>query len=104
MRQALHEYRDEASRRVRAYRTLARSEGWFHKRLRSQDPDPLRLPGDVLDELATWREREVPVTPVPDQAAPVARVENDPTQQDDAADIRPLERSGGITWREAAGG
>ncbi len=76
MRQALREYRDEASRKIRAYRTMARSEGWFHRRLRrGRQPVPLRLADDALEVLASWRERVVPTTPIPglDASTPACR-------------------------------
>jgi hypothetical protein len=65
MRQALQEYRDEASVKVRAYRSMARSEGPIHRLLRrrrssNNEPSPSRLTETGRDALALWREREVP--------------------------------------------
>jgi hypothetical protein len=65
MRQALHEYRDDASLKVRTYRSMARSEGWVHKLLRrgrraNREPSPFRLTDSARELLASWREREVP--------------------------------------------
>jgi hypothetical protein len=49
-----------------------------------------------------WRERAVPITPIPDQAPPIARVKDDPTRQDDAEELRPLEGPDGISWQAAS--
>lgn len=99
MRQALHEYRDEASSKVREYRTMARSEGWLHGLVRwwRRDKPPATL---VLSEhnravLGTWRERTIPV-----YGDPTAKVDDDPTRVEDAADIQPLEQAG-LTWEIA---
>ena len=100
MRAALHEYRDQASRSVREYRAMARSEGWVHKRLRRRrpqnEPSPLALSAHARKQLDTWRTLKVPI-----RDAPTVTVENDPTRQDDAADIRPLEDPAGLTWDAA---
>lgn len=96
MRQALHEYRDQASGTVRAYGAMARSEGGFHRflrRRRSDKPSPLRLSAHGRETLGSWRERKV---------RPTASVADDPTRQDDAADIQPLEEDAGLTWDAAA--
>lgn len=101
MREALHEYRDEASRKVREYGAMARREGWFARRVRrwrgGDVPVPLGLSEDNRETLPTWREREVPV-----YSTPTARVKDDPTQHADvAADIAPLETADGLTWKGA---
>jgi hypothetical protein len=98
MRQALHEYRDEASRKVRIYRAMARSEGRLHgflrKRRHGRVPSALRLPDDGRAALASWRKRQVPTT-----KKPAATVKDDPTRDESAADIRPLEDgTAGLTW------
>jgi hypothetical protein len=100
MRDALHEYRDQASRSVRTYRAMARSEGWLHGQIRRRRlrraPSPLRLSKHSRELLDTWRSRNAPVRGEPDVI-----VDDDPTRQDDAADIRPLEDPGGLTWDAA---
>jgi hypothetical protein len=105
MRQAPHEYRDEASRKARAYRTMARNEGWSHEAWRwwprVTEPAPLELPEDAVELLASWRERPVPLRPVPNMEAPIARVADDPTRSEDAAEIRALEEPGGLGWKRA---
>lgn len=78
MRQALHEYRDEASLKVRAYRSMARSEGPIHRLLRRRrpsdnEPSPFRLTETGRETLALWREREVPSF-----HKPTATVKDDP--------------------------
>jgi len=106
MRAALHEYRDQASRTVRFYRAMARSEGWLHGRLRGRrsqkEPSALRLSEHSRELLGSWRTRAVPVN-----GDPTVTVNDDPTRQDDAADIRPLEDPAGVTWdaaRQVGGG
>jgi hypothetical protein len=100
MRQALHEYRDEASSKVREYRAMARSEGWTHRFLRRwrhhDAPGPLVLSPSNRETLDSWRERAIPA-----HGEPVITVKDDPTKTEDARDIRPLEE-GGLAW-EAAG-
>jgi hypothetical protein len=100
MRNALHEYRDQASRSVRLYRSLARSEGWFHRWLRGRRPNdgpsPLLLSQHSRELLGCWRSRTVPVF-----GEPTVSVQDDPTRQDDAAEIRPLETASGLTWDTA---
>lgn len=97
LRAALHEYRDQASRTVRAYRAMARSEGPFHRWLRrrrpQQIPSPLRLSEHSREIIGSWRVRKIPV-----HGEPIASVDEDPTRQDDAADMRPLEYGPGLTW------
>jgi hypothetical protein len=65
MGSALHEYRDQASRTVRSYRAMARSEGWFHRRLRGRrlqkEPSRLLLSEHSRELLSAWRTRTVPV-------------------------------------------
>lgn len=48
MRAALHEYRDEATHKVREFAALARSEGWMHRRQRRRrKAEPPTLPRPV---------------------------------------------------------
>jgi hypothetical protein len=100
MRQALHEYRDEASGKVREYRAMARSEGWLHRwlrRLRHYDPpSALKLSPGNREVLESWRERTIPT-----HGEPTVTVGDDPTQAEDTKDIRPLEEDG-LTWGAAA--
>jgi hypothetical protein len=100
MRQALHEYRDEASSKVREYRAMARSEGWLHRRLRRWrrvgTPCALKLSPGNRRVLESWRERTIPT-----YGEPTVTVEDDPTQSEDAKDIWPLEEDG-LTWEVAA--
>jgi hypothetical protein len=98
MRQALHEYRDEVSRKSRAYRVMAQSERRFHKLLRRSRavPQPLVLSSHNRETLATWRRREVPA-----HGTPTAEVKDDPTRTDDAAEIRAVEEERGLTWEAA---
>lgn len=100
MRQALHEYRDEASQKTREYKAMARSEGWLHRLMRfwrrSGVPAPLALSEYNLEVLESWRERQIPVF-----GEPTITVEDDPTKTENAADILPLE-SGGLSWEDAA--
>lgn len=100
MRQVLHEYRDEASGKVSEYRAMARSEGWFHCRLRrwrhDDPPGPLILTKSNKEIVESWRERTIPT-----HGEPTITVEDDPTQAQDAAAIRPIEEDG-LTWESAA--
>jgi hypothetical protein len=100
MRQALHEYRDEASSKVSEYRAMARSESWVHRLLRrwrhDDPPSALRLSPSNREVLESWRERTIPT-----HGEPAITVKDDPTKTEDAGAIRPLEE-GGLTW-EAAG-
>lgn len=99
MRQVLHEYRDEASGKVSEYRSMARSEGWLHRRLRRwrQDdpPSALKLSRGNRAALGSWRERTIPT-----QGEPTITVGDDPTMAEDARNIHPLEE-GGLTWEMA---
>lgn len=63
MRQALHEYRDETTAKVREFSALARGEQWWHgwyRRRRGFDPATLGLGGQEriepleADEGLTW--------------------------------------------------
>jgi hypothetical protein len=100
MHAALHEYRDQASGTVRSYRAMARSEGWTHhllRRFRSQkQPSPLKLSAHSRALLDSWRVREAPFWD-----RPTMSVDEDPTRQPDAADIRPLEEDAGLAWDTA---
>jgi hypothetical protein len=100
MRQVLHEYRDEASRKVSEYRAMARSEGWLHRWIRrwrhDEPPSTLRLSQGNREVLESWRERTIPT-----HDEPTVTVEDDPTKAEDARDIRSLEEDG-LTWELAA--
>jgi hypothetical protein len=101
MRQALHEYRDEASSKVREYRAMARAEGRLHRLLRrsrgDNSPSSLALSAANRAALGSWRERTVPT-----HGEPTVRVEDDPTKAEDAMEILPLEDEDGLTWEAAA--
>lgn len=79
---------------------MARSEGLLHRwlrRLRHDDPpSALRLSPSNREVLESWRERTIPT-----YGEPTVTVQDDPTQAEDAKDIRPLEE-GGLTWEAAA--
>lgn len=96
MRQALHEYRDAASRAVSEYRRVVRTEGWLHRRFRGGDLEPLALPESARDAVPTWRRREVPA-----YGRPVAEVKDDPSRAPNAAEIQPLEEAGGLSAEAA---
>jgi hypothetical protein len=100
MRQALHEYRDEASSKVREYRAMAQSEGWLHRCLRrwrrADSPSALKLSSGNREVLESWRERTIPTF-----GEPTITMEDDPTRTEDAKDIRPLEEDG-LSWKAAA--
>jgi hypothetical protein len=100
MRQVLHEYRDEASGKVSEYRSMARSEGWLHRRLhrlRHDDPpSALALSKANRSALESWRKRKIPTSD-----EPTITVQDDPTNAADAEVIRPLEEDG-FTWKSAA--
>lgn len=100
MRNALHEYRDEASLKVRRSSAIARSEAGMedlyrkrHGRLRAD----LRLDQREREILAGWRERRHPV-----EKDQTVRLDDDPTQGE--AEISPLEAESGLTWSDAASG
>jgi len=102
MFQALQEYRDEASSKVREYRAMARDEGRLHRWLRrwrhDDPPTQLVLSSANRKTLESWRERTIPT-----YGEPTITIEekNDPTRAEDASDIRPLEENG-LTWESAA--
>ena len=102
MRQALHEYRDEASSKGREYRAMARSEGRLHRFLRRwhryDPPDPLVLSENNRETLESWRKRTIPTNGEP---TITVKDEDDPTKADNAKDIRPLEEEG-LTWKAAS--
>lgn len=101
MRQALHEYRDEATSKAREFSARARSEGrWhrWHRARRGLGPPSFGLRGQERLYLNRWRQRPNlvnPGGPEPDLA-----VEDDPTA--DEPTIAPLESESGLTWAEAA--
>jgi hypothetical protein len=97
MRQALHEYRDEASDTVREYAALARSEGRWHRwcrRRQERHPIPLLLRDEEIAILNEWRQRSHPV-----EVDKTIGVGDDPTEGE--WDIAPLEEPDGLTWQEA---
>jgi hypothetical protein len=103
MQQALHEYRDEASRKVRDYRLMAQSEAWFHRALRRRSritPNSLGLSEHGRETLGSWRKREAPQGGSPYRA--FAEVKDDPTATSDAAEIRLLEEPTGLSWGVAS--
>jgi hypothetical protein len=57
-RDALHQYRDEATLKLRAYQTQFEREGRVHRfwRRRAASMPRLSLPQDCRDILAKWRE------------------------------------------------
>jgi hypothetical protein len=101
MRGTLHEYRDEASSKVREYRAMARAESRLHRLLRrwrrDGPPGSLSLSPTNREVLNSWRERTIPT-----YGEPTITVDDDPTKAEDAKDIRPLEDEGGLTWQAAA--
>lgn len=87
-RRALHEYRDEMTRKLRRYREIAASEGWLHRAVRLQPLDRLSLSPGARETLASWR---APVTVAGmDDSAPVA----DPTDRDREPALRRFEELG----------
>lgn len=101
MRQALHEYRDEATAKVREFSALARSEGRWHQRHRDRrgfGSPSLGLRGQERLYLNRWRQRPHPVNPGGQE--PDLVVHDDPTA--DEPSIAPLESEAGLTWTEAA--
>jgi hypothetical protein len=102
MRAALHEYRDEAMRKVREFSALSRSESWMHRRHRRRrkaNPPTLVLDGDNRIALGRWRQRPNPIAPG-GQCGPDLRVLEDPTA--DETRLLPLETDIGLTWEAAA--
>jgi hypothetical protein len=100
MRQALHEYRDEGSAKVREYAAIARSEGSPHRRYRrwkGGDAPALELQGQERIDLARWRRRPHIVSP--GSETPDLAVSEDPTA--DESSIAPLESKAGLTWEAA---
>lgn len=101
MRQALHEYRDEATGKVREFSALARSESQWHQRHRERrgfGSPSLGLSGQERLHLSRWRQRPYLVNPGGPE--PDLVVEDDPTA--DEPSIAPLESETGLTWDEAA--
>lgn len=101
MRQALHEYRDEATGKVREFSALARSEGQWHQRHRERrgfGSPSLGLGGQERLHLGQWRQR--PHLVDPGGPEPDLVVQDDPTA--DESSIAPLESEAGLTWAEAA--
>jgi hypothetical protein len=101
MRQALHEYRDEATAKVREFSALARGErrwhGWYRRR-RGFHPPTLGLGGQERIALGRWRQRPVLVNPGSEE--PDLVVGDDPTAGETT--IQPLEADDGLTWAAAA--
>ncbi|MGN6586597.1 MAG: hypothetical protein ACTHKT_03875 [Solirubrobacterales bacterium] len=101
MRQALHEYRDEATSKVREFSALARSEGRWHRQHRDRrglGAPSLGLRGQERLYLNRWRQRPHLVNP--GGPGPDLIVKDDPTA--DEPTIAPLESESGLTWAAAA--
>jgi hypothetical protein len=101
MRQALHEYRDEATGKVREFSALARSEGRWHQRHRKRrgfGSPSLGLRGQERLHLSRWRQR--PHLVDPGGPEPDLIVQDDPTANEPS--IAALESEAGLTWAEAA--
>lgn len=100
MHRALHEYRDEATVKIREFSALARAEGRWHRRYRRRhriEPPSLRLSGQERIALQRWRQRPHPVAPGSEQ--PDIKASHDPTANEPT--IEPLETDEGITWDRA---
>jgi hypothetical protein len=101
MQEALHQYRDEASQKVRDFSGLARSEGPAHaeyRRIQDLDGPVLRLDREGRETLGLWRQRE---SPIPNDPDPV-RVDNDRTANQ--PEIAPLDTEAGLSWETARHG
>lgn len=101
MRQALHEYRDEATAKVREFSALARAEGSWHRRHRRRrgfELSRLGLGGQERLYLNRWRQR--PYLAAPGSDRPDMKVDDDPTLGE--ASIAPLETDEGLSWKQAA--
>lgn len=101
MQEALHQYRDEASQKVRDFSGFARSEGPAHaeyRRIQGLDGPVLRLDREGRETLGRWRQRE---SPIPNDPDPV-RVDNDRTANQ--PEIAPLETETGLSWEAAMHG
>jgi hypothetical protein len=102
MGQALHEYRDEASAKVREFSALARDEQWWwhgwYRRRRSFDPTALGLGGQERIALGRWRQRPALVNPGSEE--PDLVVGDDPTVGETT--IQALEDDDCLTWAAAA--
>jgi hypothetical protein len=102
MRDALQQYRDEATRKAREFSALARSEGRLHRwrrRRRKAGTATLGLDGNNRIALNRWRQRPNPVAPG-GQHGPDLRVLEDPTEGESS--IAALETEAGLTWGDAA--
>lgn len=100
MREALHQYRDEATGKVREFSALARSEGQWHQRHRRRrgfGSPVLSLYGQERIYLNRWRQRPYLVNP--GGSEPDLAVDDDPTAHEPT--IAPLETEEGLTWTEA---
>lgn len=101
MHRALHEYRNEATGKVREFSALARSEGRWHRRHRQRrgfGSPTLGLRGQERLYLDRWRQR--PYIVEPGGLEPDLVAQDDPTA--DESSIAPLEGDTGLTWAEAA--
>jgi hypothetical protein len=97
MRDALHDYRDEASRKVRRFGEIVRSEAGMERLYRKRHRrlcEDLRLEPTERATLARWRERSHPV-----QQTTTVRLSDDPTAGE--REIEPLETEAGLTWTVA---
>jgi hypothetical protein len=101
MGQALHEYRDEATAKVREFSALARGEQWWHgwyRRRRDFEPATFGLGGQERIVIGRWRRRPTLVDPGSEK--PDLVVGDDPTAGETT--IEPLETDDGLIWAAAA--
>jgi len=88
-RAALHQYRDEATRKLREFDAIVESEGRLHRRARRRRGLPelrLALPSDCRETLRRWREDAVnPADPSSTAAV------DDPTRPELEPRLRQLE-------------
>lgn len=90
-RRALHEYRDEAERKLREFEALVEGEGWLHRfvrRRRGLGAPRLKLTRESRDKLADWRK---PATNPADATAPPVEVD-DPTRRELEPELARLEQ------------
>jgi hypothetical protein len=103
MQEALHEYRDEATRKVREFSAIARGEGRFHiawRKRKNLSTPALRLEEGDRAVVSSWRSRRDPVYPESEMWDWV-RVSEDLTAGE--KNIAPLEQPEGLNWDRAAG-
>jgi hypothetical protein len=85
---ALHQYRDEMTRKLRRYREIDAQDGWRHRLARRDDLPALRLTEPSLAVLARWRS-DVTVNGIEETLAV-----DDPTSEEREPDLRRFERLG----------